>query len=50
MLNDIDISHLKINELRPYRKDIGVVFQDPFASLNPRMSIFEIVKEGLDVA
>lgn len=34
-------------KLRMLRKDIQVVFQDPFASLNPRMSIAQIVSEGL---
>jgi len=33
--------------LRPFRKEMQVVFQDPFASLNPRMSIFQIIEEGL---
>jgi len=41
----IDI--LKGDALRPLRKEIQVVFQDPFASLNPRMSVFQIVSEGL---
>jgi oligopeptide transport system ATP-binding protein len=42
---------LKMNErqLKPIRRDIQVVFQDPYASLNPRMSVGEIVGEGLYV-
>jgi microcin C transport system ATP-binding protein len=34
-------------EIRPMRKDLQVVFQDPYGSLSPRMSIAEIVEEGL---
>lgn len=37
----------KGEELRSLRKEIQVVFQDPFASLNPRMSVGQIVSEGL---
>src|SRR5262249_53485367 len=33
--------------LRPLRRDLQVVFQDPFASLNPRMTVMNIVTEGL---
>jgi microcin C transport system ATP-binding protein len=32
---------------RPYRKEIQIVFQDPYGSLSPRMSIFQIIEEGL---
>ena len=34
-------------DLRPVRQDLGVVFQDPFGSLSPRMTVGEIVGEGL---
>jgi microcin C transport system ATP-binding protein len=34
-------------EMRPLRKDLQIVFQDPFGSLSPRMSVAEIVAEGL---
>jgi microcin C transport system ATP-binding protein len=35
------------NEMRSLRKDMQIVFQDPFDSLSPRMSVFHIVSEGL---
>jgi microcin C transport system ATP-binding protein len=37
------------NEMRPIRKDMQIVFQDPFGSLSPRMTIGEIVAEGINV-
>ncbi len=43
------ISKLKANEFRPLRKNIQIIFQDPFASLSPRLTIREIVGEGLKV-
>jgi microcin C transport system ATP-binding protein len=41
------IDGLKSNVLRPLRKNMQIVFQDPFGSLNPRFNIAEIVGEGL---
>lgn len=46
-LNGNSISNLSQRELRPLRKDIQVVFQDPFSSLSPRMTIKQIIEEGL---
>lgn len=43
------IDGLGANKIRPLRKDLQVVFQDPYGSLSPRMSIAEIVAEGLEV-
>lgn len=42
-----NIAHLKKNEMRMLRKDMQIVFQDPFASLNPRMKVGEIIEEPL---
>ncbi|MDY6814281.1 MAG: ABC transporter ATP-binding protein [Pseudomonadota bacterium] len=44
-----ELSDLTQKEFRPYRKRIQIVFQDPFGSLSPRMSIAEIVGEGLEI-
>jgi peptide/nickel transport system ATP-binding protein len=42
-----DLAQLNDAQLRPYRKAIQMVFQDPFASLNPRMTVRQIVGEPL---
>ena len=48
MLDDgIDLSRLKYNEMRILRKDIQIIFQDPYSSLNPRMTVGQIIGEGL---
>ncbi len=43
------IDGISSKEMRPLRKDMQVVFQDPFGSLSPRMSIVQIVEEGLRI-
>lgn len=43
----IDITRLESKQLRPLRKNIQMIFQDPYASLNPRMTILDIVGEPL---
>ncbi len=44
-----DINALSFNQMRPLRSDLQIVFQDPFGSLSPRMSIAEIIEEGLKI-
>ena len=42
-----DLTHMKAGELKKTRSDMQIVFQDPYASLNPRLPIGEIIGEGL---
>lgn len=44
-----NIQQLNHKEMRPYRKSMQVVFQDPYGSLSPRMSVGEIIGEGLEI-
>ncbi|RUM76780.1 MAG: microcin ABC transporter ATP-binding protein [Sulfurovum sp.] len=46
VINDIDFSKLQKNELREHRKDIQIIFQDPYGSLNPRRTIGDLIIEG----
>ncbi len=48
-LNGHDITRLSKAELRPYRRQMQIIFQDPFSSLNPRMTAGDIVGEPLKV-
>jgi microcin C transport system ATP-binding protein len=44
-----EIQGLRFKEMRPFRRDMQIVFQDPYGSLSPRMSVSDIVEEGLRV-
>lgn len=44
-----DVSKFKGKELLGFRKDAQIIFQDPYASLDPRMTIGEIITEGMNV-
>lgn len=44
-----NLNQLKEKQLRPLRQHFQIVFQDPFSSLNPRMTIAQIIGEGLQV-
>ncbi len=44
---DMDITEHSTKQMRPLRSDLQVVFQDPFGSLSPRMSVSDIIEEGL---
>ncbi len=45
--NNIDIMHISGSKLRRLRKDMQIMFQDPYGSLNPRMMVNQIISEGL---
>ena len=44
-----NLQGLNFKEMRPHRRDMQIVFQDPYGSLSPRMSVADIIKEGLKV-
>lgn len=44
-----EILRLSEREFRPLRKEIQMIFQDPYGSLNPRLNIFQIISEPLDI-
>src|SRR5690606_2982117 len=43
----VDLTQLDRSELKPYRPQIRMIFQDPYSSLNPRMTVFEVISEVL---
>ncbi len=49
LLDGRDVSNLTKAELRPYRREMQIIFQDPFSSLDPRMTAGNIVAEPLNV-
>ena len=49
MFNGTDVSKLDDKQLRSARKDMQIIFQDPFASLDPRNTVFEIIGEPLQL-
>ena len=49
LFNNIDITSVSNSDFKKLRKDMQIIFQDPFSSLSPRMTVEEIIREGLDV-
>ncbi len=49
LYNGVDISKFSRSELMPYRKKMQIIFQDPYASLNSRMTVADIIGEALDI-
>ena len=45
--NRVDIAKLNRSQMRRYRKDIQMIFQDPYSSLNPRMTLYDVISEPL---
>ena len=46
LLKGVDITDLKPREMRAHRQTLQIIFQDPYASLNPRMKVGETIAEG----
>lgn len=49
LYNGVDITKLSREQMRPLRKDLQIIFQDPYGSLNPRMTVADIVGEQLEI-
>ncbi|MFQ5579090.1 MAG: dipeptide ABC transporter ATP-binding protein [Nitrospiria bacterium] len=47
IFDDVDLTQLSGEDLRQKRKDFQIIFQDPYSSLNPRMMVRDIIKEGV---
>ena len=43
----VDLAPLSFEQMRPYRRRLQMIFQDPYASLNPRMTVADIITEGV---
>ena len=44
-----ELQGLKFKEMRPFRRNMQIVFQDPYGSLSPRLSVADIIEEGLPI-
>ena len=48
-LKDKDITHASNSDMRSLRRDMQIIFQDPYSSLNPRLNILSIVSEPMTI-
>ncbi|TDE85948.1 ABC transporter ATP-binding protein [Deinococcus sp. S9] len=49
IFNGTDITKLSKSQMRDYRREMQIIFQDPFASLNPRMTVADIIGEAMQI-
>ncbi len=49
IFDDVNITHLSKSEIRLKRKDMQIIFQDPFASINPRQTAVQVLEEALQI-
>ncbi len=49
MYDDVDLATLSESELKQYRRKIRMIFQDPYSSLNPRMTVFDVIADPLRI-
>ncbi|MEW6422456.1 MAG: oligopeptide/dipeptide ABC transporter ATP-binding protein, partial [Deinococcota bacterium] len=49
IFNGTDITKLSKSQMRDYRREMQIIFQDPFASLNPRMTVGDIIGEAMQI-
>jgi len=48
-MKEMDLNQLSQRQMRPLRRNLQIIFQDPYGSLSPRMSVAQIIAEGLQV-
>ncbi|WP_027093119.1 ABC transporter ATP-binding protein [Cohnella thermotolerans] len=48
-LDGVDVTKLSKSKLKAYRRKMQMIFQDPYASLNPRLTVLDIIGEALDI-
>lgn len=48
MFRNKNLTHLRGRALKAFRKDVQIIFQDPYSSMNPRMTVDEILAEGME--
>ena len=49
MYDDVDLATLSESELKQYRRKIRMIFQDPYSSLNPRMTVFDVIADPIKI-
>jgi peptide/nickel transport system ATP-binding protein len=49
LFDDVDLTTLKRRGLKAYRKEMQLIFQDPFESLNPKMTVYDVLAEPLEI-
>ena len=49
IFDGVDVAKLSKSQMREYRKEMQIIFQDPFASLNPRMTVGDIIGEAFQI-
>lgn len=49
IFNGADVTKLSKGQMRDYRREMQIIFQDPFASLNPRMTVSDIIGEAMQI-
>jgi oligopeptide/dipeptide ABC transporter ATP-binding protein len=47
--NDVDLTSLSLRQMRKHRKDLQIIFQDPYASINPRQTVSDILNEAMTI-
>ena len=50
LYDGVDLAKLSARELKPFRRRLQMIFQDPYASLNPRLTVMDLVAEPIDIA